>query len=181
MNISSGDLIIAAPFMDDPFFKKTAVLLADYSSTGSLGFIMNRITNLKLADLLEDIHFDSPVFYGGPVGNESVYYMHNLGNRVQGSAVIMPGLFWGGDFEALKTLLNTGLASEDSVRFFAGYAGWEPGQLEAEFEAKSWALDRVGSDQLLEIPHGDDFWRRRIKRNKDYALWSNFTDTPHLN
>ena len=55
MNISSGDLIIAAPFMDDPFFKKTAVLLADYSSTGSLGFIMNRITNLKLADLLEDI------------------------------------------------------------------------------------------------------------------------------
>jgi putative transcriptional regulator len=181
MNISSGDLIIAAPFMDDPFFKKTAVLLADYSSTGSLGFIMNRITNLKLADLLEDIHFDSPVFYGGPVGNDSVYYMHNLGNRVQGSAVILPGLFWGGDFEALKTLLNTGLASENSVRFFAGYAGWEPGQLEAEFDAKSWALDRVGSDKLLEIPHGDDFWRRRIKRNKDYALWSNFTDTPHLN
>lgn len=181
MKISKGDIIIAAPFMDDPFFKKTVVLLADYGEKGSLGFIMNRITNLKLADLLEDIHFDSYVFYGGPVGNESVYYVHNLGDKVEGSMEILPGLFWGGEFEALKTLLNSGSASGESVRFFAGYSGWEAGQLESEFEAKSWILGQTTAEEVLSLPHGDDFWRNRIRRDKEYAIWSNYTDTPHLN
>jgi len=181
MEIEKGKIITATPFLEDPFFKKTVVLIADFNEAGTLGFIMNKVTNLKLADLLEGIEFDADIFYGGPVGNESVYYLHTLGETLPESVEILPGLYWGGDFETLKTLLNTGLADENQVRFFAGYAGWEPGQLEKEFETKSWILGSTRQAEVMDMQPTEDIWRLKVKADSEYAIWSNFTDTPHLN
>lgn len=181
MNIEKGKIITATPFLEDPFFKKTVVLIADFNDSGTLGFIMNKVTNLKLADLLEGIEFDADIYYGGPVGNESVYYLHTLGNQVEDCVEILPGLFWGGDFEVLKTLLNTGVADEMQVRFFAGYAGWDAGQLEKEFDAKSWILGNTKMSEIMTMVPSDEIWRLKVKADSEYAIWSNFTDTPHLN
>lgn len=181
MNIEKGKILTATPFLEDPFFRKTVVLLADFNAEGTLGFIMNRVTNLKLADLLEGIHFDADIYYGGPVGNESVYYLHTLGDKLTDSVEILPGLFWGGSFEQLKTLLNTGAESEDRVRFFAGYSGWDAGQLEDEIEAKSWIVGKTKSREIMDIKPDEEIWRLKLKADSEYAIWSNFTDTPHLN
>lgn len=182
MHIERGKIIAATPFLEDPFFKKTVVLIADFTETGTLGFIMNKVTNLKLADLLDGIGFEADIFYGGPVGNESIYYLHTLGERLPESVEILPGLFWGGDFETLKSMLNTGLAQDSEVRFFAGYAGWDAGQLEQEFETKSWILGKTDVNEVMEVGTSDsDMWLDKLKADSEYAIWSNFTDTPQLN
>lgn len=181
MEIEKGKIITATPFLEDPFFKKTVVLLADFNENGTLGFIMNKVTNLKLADLLEGIEFDADIFYGGPVGNESVYYLHTLGNQLEDSLEILPGLFWGGEFDSLKSLLNAGIADESQVRFFAGYSGWDAGQLEKEFETKSWILGNTKTSEVMNMEPNEEIWRLKVKADSEYAIWSNFTDHPHLN
>ena len=181
MDINRGNILVATPFLDDPHFKRSLVLLTEHNDGGSLGFVLNRPTGVRLSEILHEISFDAEVYYGGPVGNESVYYLHTLGQLIPESVEFLPGLFWGGEFEQIRLALNTGLADTSAVRFFAGYSGWEAGQLQKEMEDKAWINLPGDPNEIMNTEDLDARWGEKVRKDSHYAIWYNMTDTPELN
>src|SRR5437660_2389711 len=118
---AGGKLLISEPFMFDPNFKRSVVYLTEHNEEGSVGFVLNQKTELLICDIIEDLedcHF--PVYIGGPVGNDSLHYLHALGDSIEGSVHIRDGIYWGGNFEVMKILLENNKLRDDEVKFFIG-------------------------------------------------------------
>lgn len=177
------NLLLAEPFLDDLYFKRSVVLLAQHSmEEGSVGFILNKPTDLNVDEVIPDFpDFDAPIFSGGPVEQDRLNYLHILGDKLEDSIEILPGLFWGGDFDQLAFLVDTKQITSAQIRFFLGYSGWEPLQLEREIREKSWfttqaSLKWVFHDKSREL------WRLVLRTMGDsYAIIANFPDDPSLN
>lgn len=177
-----GRLLISEPFLFDPYFKRTVILLAEHNEKGSVGFILNRPLNINVFEILENFPgFDAEVFFGGPVNQNNLFFLHTLGKALGASSEIMPGLFWGGNFEQLKALIKAGKIKEDQVRFFAGYSGWEKGQLTKELKEKSWIVAKATVEQALN-GRTKDFWNETLKKmGNKFAIMSNFPEDPTMN
>jgi putative transcriptional regulator len=135
--VKSGTVLLAQPFMEDPYFESAVVLLCD--DEGSLGFILNKPLDLKLGDLIPEIAgCEFPVYYGGPVEGNTFNYIHRHGGLIGGSEKVMRGLWLGGDFDDVKFLINQGLIEQHDIMFFIGYTGWGANQLSEELTQKSW-------------------------------------------
>lgn len=177
-----GDLLISEPFLFDPYFKRTVILLAEHNDQGSVGFILNRPVNLNIGDIVEGFPaFDAEVFFGGPVNQNNLFYVHTLGEKMEGSSEILPGLFWGGDFEKLKDLVVAGQVKPSGIRFFAGYSGWEKNQLKKELREKSWIVTKATLDQVLN-GRTKEFWKETLeKMGSKFAIMSKFPEDPTMN
>ena len=126
--LQSGVVLLAEPFMLDRYFRRSAILLCEHNEEGSIGFIMNRPLDLNIDGLIQDFpEFEAEVFYGGPVGNDTIHYIHNLGDLLEDSVKISSGVYWGGDFDKLKFLISSEMVQPHNIRFFMGYSGWSPG------------------------------------------------------
>lgn len=181
--IEKGKLLISEPFMQDVNFKKTVVLVCDYrEEDGTVGFVLNRPTNLNINDLLFDFpEFNSRVYYGGPVGVDTIHYLHCKGDIIDDSRSIMPGLFWGGNFEKIKFLINAEVLTPADIKFFIGYSGWSPGQLEEEMEEKSWIMGDMDRNYAFssKIP---DMWQHVLHSKGDnYKVIADMSDSFSLN
>ncbi len=141
-DIKQGNVIAAEPFMTGGPFKKSVVFICEHSrDEGSLGFIVNRGTNMTISELLSDLEgCDNAVFYGGPVANDTIHYLHRVGDLLPNSKEVIPGVFWGGDFDRLKVLLSNGVINPFDIKFFIGYSGWSPGQIYDELNEGSWIV-----------------------------------------
>ena len=169
--------------MNDFYFGRSVVLLIDHTETdGSFGIIMNKPLGTKLneiADVFED--FDAPVYLGGPVAENQIFFMHTLGDLIPDSYQIMEGLYWGGDTETLNTLIANGIANKENTRFFLGYSGWESGQLIDELVRNSWLIGKANSHLLLNTPT-KSMWKDFVTRTgKEYRMWSRFPKNPEDN
>ena len=150
--ISKGKILIAEPFMVDPNFKRSVVLMCEHEEEGSLGFILNKSLDMKVNELIADFpEIDASVYYGGPVQTDTIHYIHNVGDVLDESMKVMNGVYWGGDFEKLKTLINSELVQPHNIRFFVGYSGWSYGQLKDEFELGSWLTENMDANYLFKI------------------------------
>ncbi|WP_420460353.1 YqgE/AlgH family protein [Neolewinella sp.] len=139
LDLHTGIVLLAEPFMLDTNFKRATVLLVEHTNEGSLGFILNRKVNMRVDRLVDDFpDFDAPVYYGGPVATDTVHYLHRKGELIEGSEEVSRGIFWGGNYEQLKALIGQGVLTSRDVRFFVGYAGWSPQQLLEELQGGSW-------------------------------------------
>lgn len=148
--IKSGNVLLAEPFMLDPNFKRSAVLLCEHNAEGSLGFIMNKPLNMRVDELIADFpEFDSGVMFGGPVQTDTIHYIHNTGDLLEESVKITDGVFWGGDFEKLKFLITSQLIKPQNIRFFVGYSGWSEGQLIDEMNIGSWVVADMDANYLF--------------------------------
>jgi putative transcriptional regulator len=177
-----GRLLISEPFLEDPNFKRTVVLLCDHNEEGSFGFVLNRALDLRVGDFMDDVpDTDAIVSFGGPVQNDGLFYIHTLGERIPNSIPVMNGLFMGGDFESLRELLNTGEADRTNVRFFVGYSGWGSGQLEGEMEANSWIVAKSDVPTIMKAD-SEEAWGDILRSmGKRYSVLANFPDDPSLN
>ena len=178
-----GEILMSEPTMNDFYFGRSVVLLIDHTETdGSFGIIMNKPLGTKLneiADVFED--FDAPVFLGGPVAENQIFFMHTLGDLIPDSYQIMDGLYWGGDTDTLNTLIATGIANKENTRFFLGYSGWESGQLIDELVRNSWLVGKANSHLLLNTP-AKSMWKDFVSRTgKEYTMWSRFPKNPEDN
>src|ERR1700750_3101244 len=103
---ATGRLLISEPFMMDPNFKRSVIILTEYSETGVIGLVLNHQTEFLLGDLLPDISYsEMPVYNGGPVGLNTLHFIHNRPDLIPNGIEIADGLFWGGDFEIVKQLV----------------------------------------------------------------------------
>jgi putative transcriptional regulator len=146
-SIKSGQLLLAEPFMIDPHFRRSAVLLCEHDSEGSMGLILNKLIGMRINDVLTDMPaFNAEVHYGGPVHSDALFYLHNLGDLLEDSLQVAKGVWWGGDFENLKFLITSGLLEPHHIRFFVGCAGWSGGQLGEELESGSWVVSPMDAN-----------------------------------
>ncbi|MEN0003722.1 MAG: YqgE/AlgH family protein [Bacteroidota bacterium] len=149
--VGVGKLLLAEPFMLDPNFKRSVVLLCEHGGEGTIGFIMNKPLNMKIDQLLEDFpeDFEAEVFFGGPVQTDTIHYLHCCGPLLDDSTEVSGGIYWGGDFEKLKFLIRSKLIHPRDIRFFVGYSGWSEGQLSDEMGYGSWVLADMDANYLF--------------------------------
>lgn len=159
-------LLVAEPYMEDPHFKRAVVVLCEHSREGgTLGFILNKPLNMRLNALMADFpDFDTEVFYGGPVATDTLHYLHCLGDLLPDSVQLAPGLYWGGHFDSLKTLVETEYITPRDIRFFLGYSGWGAGQLHEEMRESSWLLGHVHANYVFKSRPNDGLWAEVLQQ-----------------
>lgn len=179
---AAGRVLIAEPFLQGPYFGRSIVLLTEHNDKGTVGFVLNKSTELYPDEVVEDIlSFEGELFVGGPVSSNTMSFLHTLGDRVPGSVKITSTVYWGGDFNHLKRMINSGEASSQSVKFFAGYSGWAPGQLEGEIAENSWVVSTL-RDELIMTRDVDNIWEIAMHEMGDiYKTWTNFPRNPSFN
>lgn len=176
-----GTILISEPSLRDYFFRQSVVLLAEHNDEGTFGLIINKPTEAKLREVLKGFpYYKHPVYLGGPVKTDNIFYLHTH-PEVEGSLQIMDGLYWGGDIDMLRELWRNGEIRPDDIRFFMGYAGWSPNQLDREISEKSWVLSHSTVREIIN-DHPESLWRDYLKSmGQDYAIWANFPADPTLN
>lgn len=181
-NPAKGSLLIAKPFLGDPNFERGVILLCAYNDQGSFGFVLNQVTEMLLGDVLEEtIYQDIPLHSGGPVEKNTLHFIHRRPDLISGGEEIMKDVFWGGNFDEVKTLLNVNKLKEDDIRFFIGYSGWSGGQLENELKEDSWIVTKSNADFLFTTVPGN-FWREVLKNmGGEYRSIANYPIDPRLN
>ncbi|WP_338409222.1 YqgE/AlgH family protein [uncultured Flavobacterium sp.] len=181
--IKKGQLLVSEPaLIGENTFNRSVVLLAAYSNDGVVGFILNKPLLYSIHDLLPEINSNFTIYDGGPVEQDNLYFVHTVPLKIKNSLEISNGLFWGGDFELLKVLLNENQISKTEIRFFLGYSGWSKGQLEMECDQKNWLIiDNKEHTTLFSKP-AKKFWKEKIEaQGGDYILFSNAPENPILN
>ena len=182
-DLAPGTLLISAPMMQDPNFRRTVVLICEHQpGEGTFGLTLNRELNLQLGDALDDfVAYNPSLYLGGPVQRETLHYLHTRPDDVPGGVPLPGNVVWGGNFEAVQQLARSGDASADDLRFFLGYAGWGPGQLEAELDEEAWIPAAQAPDLLFDT-EPDALWRTILRRmGGEYAVLANFPDDPRMN
>ena len=181
--IRKGSILLAEPFMLDPNFKRSVILLTEHSEKeGSLGFVLNKPITLKINELIEDFpEIDCPVYYGGPVAQETLHYIHDVGDILDGSLKIAQNIYWGGEFEKLKFLIDTKLIQPKNIKFFLGYSGWSPGQLMDEMEYGSWVIAHLDTNYAFKTEY-KEMWRQVMKhKGGSYVVIADMPDNSFLN
>ena len=153
--IKPGGFILSEPYMADNHFKRSVCLICDHNKRdGTFGFILNKPVKKTLNFFIDEIE-DSPheVYYGGPVANDTLYYVHNNAIQLDGAQAIGSDLFWGGDFLQLKEMLINNTVHPSNIKFFLGYSGWDNGQLRKEIIENSWIVaEDIEPSQTFENP-----------------------------
>ena len=179
---SKGRLLISEPFLNDPHFKRTVILLCDHNEEGSFGFVLNNYINIKLSEVIQDMNeIKAKISIGGPVQKDSIFYLHTLGEKVPGSIQVLDDIYMGGDFDYIKNYINKGSLKTNEVRFFVGYSGWGKDQLSWELKEKSWIVSESTTQQIMDTKY-DNLWSQSLRSmGKDFAILANFPTDPNLN
>ncbi len=176
-----GALLISEPFNPEPSFKRSVIVLSQHNRKGSIGFIINKPTPLKIHEALEDFpEFDVHIYWGGPIRLDSIYYIHSL-PELEGSHKITEGVYWGGNYSQLKAMIEAGAVSENQIKFLAGYSAWSPKQLEEEMKGENWWITEADIYSLL-IEEPTVVWGNVLKRmGHVYGIMNDFPEDPGIN
>jgi putative transcriptional regulator len=177
-----GSVLISEPYLNDLQFRRTVVLLGEHNEDGSVGFVLNRLLSIRSNEVVPGLlDIDFPLFYGGPVEPNTLHFIHTIGELIEGAQPIIDGIFWGGNIELVNDLLNQKVVKPEEFKFFLGYSGWAPGQLEDEMQEKAWWLGEAPAS-LIFSDDPEQMWAKVVKNlNEDYAYMANSPDDPQWN
>lgn len=181
MDSLKGQLLLASPSLFDPNFRRTVVLITEHNDEGAAGLVLNRRSDTSVADALPDlaplVEDEEVVYVGGPVQQEAVLCLAEFEDPDDAAMLVVDhvGFVPGdGDFDLLA-------AGTRRARVFAGYAGWGPGQLEAELEESSWIVEDSEQFDLFADP-GLDLWGSILrKKGGIYRMIALMPDDPSAN
>ncbi|HNW98042.1 MAG TPA: YqgE/AlgH family protein [Bacteroidales bacterium] len=179
---AQGTLLISEPFLKDFYFRRSVVLLAEHDENGSFGLIINKPLEIKLNEVIVDFpEFDADVYLGGPVKTDSLFVLHTIGNKIPNSLKIIEGLYWGGDINTIKKLVEEKKINKKQIRFFIGYSGWDPDQLNNELKENSWVIKKLKSEKILKEPPAEMWKNLIISLGDEYSTWLNYPLDPMMN
>lgn len=180
--IKSGVLLVAEPFLKDPNFSRTVILMCDHQKEGSFGFVINRSLEHTLAELLPDTtSLDITVGYGGPVQRDSLHFLHKRPDLITGGMELTEDIHWGGDFNTVLALLTNETLPREDIRFFLGYAGWAEDQLNNEMKENSWLITMANTSILFELDE-KQIWPAALKQmGSEYEQLIHYPIDPQLN
>ncbi len=178
-----GRLLVATPTVGDPNFAGTVVLLLEHNDEGAMGVVLNRPSEIHVAEHLPgwtDVVVAPPVvFLGGPVAPNAALCLARVdADMADGRWNPLVGQVGTVDLSADPGQAAPGVAE---VRIFAGYAGWAPHQLEAEIAEGGWfVVDADPSDALSPLP--EDLWRDVLRRQPGtVSLFADYPPDPSMN
>jgi putative transcriptional regulator len=180
---AKGHLLIAEPFMDDPNFKRSVILLTEYKTEGAFGFMLNQKLDLTINDLMADFPtFNAPIYRGGPVDSDSLFYIHTQGKVIENSQHIADDLYWAGNFDQLKEMISNQEIFPNEIMFFIGYSGWDFEQLTQEIKSDSWLISKLQSANPIQELKQEHIWKKTLKNmGEKCAAMANFPEDPSLN
>jgi putative transcriptional regulator len=160
------------------YFSQAVILIFSHDESGSAGIILNKPTQYTVGQVLgaEELcpHFkDNMLYLGGDVGNEMIHVLHPHGD-LQDAQEIVNGVYMGG-FESAIRAIKAGNKSSQDFRWFARYAGWGAGQLQAEVRAGAWFTAAAGKAVILNEQNltGRHMWHQVLEQmGGDYAVLS---------
>jgi putative transcriptional regulator len=178
-----GDILISEPFLADPNFVRTVILLCEHNDEGSFGFVLNKPAQIKISELVEGVgNREDDIYIGGPVQQNTLQFIHRNDGLVEGGIEVKDGIFWGGSFEQMLAMMDSNLIKASDIKFFIGYSGWASGQLKSELEVNSWIISRnVNIEQIFDT---DDrsLWKEVLNTmGGKYKVVANFPVDPRLN
>jgi putative transcriptional regulator len=178
-----GRLLLSDPFLGDEHFERSVVYLCEHSKEGSFGFVLNKYVEININELNHDFpNIVTRLSIGGPVEKESLYFLHTIGNELNDSLELQKGVFIGGDFDQLTKYVSESHFKENKIRFFLGYSGWDPKQLEEEIKNNSWIVATIDSIEELMDTSIDDPWKYFMsKLGNKYKLMTEFPLDPNEN
>ena len=181
-DISPGKILIADPFLRDPNFIRSVVFLCEHKENGSVGFVLNKIYDQPLKELIEQVENTTfSVYYGGPVQRDTLHFLHQRPEIIPGGVEVIDGMFWGGDFEVVVEMVKADKLSHRDIRFFIGYSGWSEGQLEEEMTQKSW-ITSDANRRIIFPADVDNTWKYALTQlGGEYAQMVNYPIDPQLN
>lgn len=181
--LKKGKLLVAEPTMiGDLSFNRSIILLADHNPSGSVGFIINKPLKYTLNDLIPEIKSTFKIYNGGPVEQDNLYFIHDIPDLIPNSIEISNGIYWGGEYETIKRLINEDKIDKNNIRFFLGYTGWGENQLISEIECNSWIVVENDYKNKIIGKSSAHFWKEKISElGGDYLIWSNSPENPYLN
>lgn len=182
VDIQPGLLLIADPFLKDPNFMRTVVLICEHQEEGSIGFILNRMYDQYIGELLSDLeNIQFPVYYGGPAQKDTIHFIHRVPHLIYGGTEVTEGVFWGGDFEMVIQQMKKQALTEKDIRFYLGYSGWGQGQLQEELTDKSW-ISSVADAEIIFNTEKDEIWKTALKElGGVYEQMVHYPIDPQLN
>jgi putative transcriptional regulator len=176
-----GILLIAEPFMTDPHFERSVILLCEnHREHGAFGFILNRVTTVDVGDVIEMSSFNQSIYVGGPVEHNTLHFIHTIPS-IPNAVILKDGVYWGGDFDYVKSLAIANRLNDQNSRFFIGYSGWGYAQLQDEISKKSWVATNVNLNTVFNIP-AKDLWREMLRNmGGKYKVFANYPVNPRFN
>lgn len=177
-----GRLLLSEPYLADPNFERTTVLLTEHNDTGTVGFILNKPSDSRVGEIMEDLKgLDSRIFIGGPVEQDTLHYIHRIAT-LDDAIEIQPGLFWGGNFVQLISMVDTHQVLFTDIKFFLGYSGWSPGQLDEELKIESWIVSDLTTEQLVFETDPEQMWKQAMRDlGGRFTVYSNYPADPRMN
>jgi putative transcriptional regulator len=162
-------LLLAMPQLTDRNFARSVVLLCEHGPKGSVGFVVNRPTDLRAA---EAVALEPPprgdsglmLWTGGPVDPHRGFLLLGREPGDGDSECIADGFHLTASVEVLRRLLEAepAKAAAERARLLLGYAGWGPGQLDAELAASAWLTAPPEPGLVFDTPPGE-MWERAIR------------------
>ena len=177
-----GRVLVSEPYLPDPNFERTVILMTEHNAEGSIGFILNKPAENKVSDLMDELKsYKGPLYIGGPVQQDTLHIIHRH-DDISDSIQIADGLYWGGSFEEIIIKLETHQIETNDIKFFLGYSGWSPGQLEQELDVDSWIVsEKVNAQFVFETTY-DQMWKNALKNmGGRYSIFSNYPIDPRMN
>lgn len=162
MDCLKGQLLLAAPALQDPNFARSVVLVIKHDADGALGLILNRPTGATVREAIEteaavSCPPDALLLRGGPCDGP-LMVLHGEAELAQ--EIVLPGVYFSVESDLVQELLGSG---SETVRYFHGYAGWAPGQLDAEFDAGGWLSMPATQANVFEPGMDTDTWSQLLK------------------
>ena len=163
MDSLKGKLLLASPALFDPNFRRTVVLVTEHTEEGAAGLVLNRASEMPVLEAVPNLALlvddEALVYVGGPVEQSAVLVLAEFDDPEDAAILVVDDVGFvpgDGDFSVLA-------GATRRVRVFAGYAGWGPGQLEAELEESSWIVEAPSGVDLFPEPQ-TDLWGATLRR-----------------
>jgi len=186
MKVTPGCFLISRPAMLDPNFDGTVVMVCTHDEDGTVGLTINRPLDVPMEQVLPDADYlhdaGVPLLWGGPVGTDAVHVLSSassssLEDDAEDTLPLLPGVNFGGGLELVREVFQ----SKGHLRFFLGYSGWSPGQLDEELAADGWFV--VPGD-VAEVWTSDWrlLWERLMaKLNPEFGWMREIPENPEVN
>lgn len=170
-----GSLLVAAPALLDPNFHRTVVLVAEHGDEGAMGVVLNRPSETAVAEAVPELAplagDAEPVYVGGPVAVDSLLALAEVEDPDDAAELVVG---------AVAFVQDTGVPTLRG-RIFVGYAGWSPGQIEAELDEESWIVVPAEADDVFS-DEPDELWSAVLRRQGGpLAFLASMPPDPSLN
>jgi putative transcriptional regulator len=177
----AGQLLLASPALQDPNFSRTVVLISLHSAEGAMGVVLNRPSEVTVGEavpqLEPSIGAHEPIYIGGPVRTSSIVFLAEFVDPSPAGLLVLGRI----GFPAPDVDIDVLTEATARRRVFAGFAGWDEGQLDAEIERGDWIADNALPDDVFtDVP--EELWSKVLTRKGgSYALIARMPADPSVN